>query len=62
MTELGHGLDAINIETTATLQADGTVELVTPNDKAAKHVTFSTLPLRVILTEWQVHASNASLG
>ena len=38
MTELGHGLDAINLETTATLQEDGNFDLFTPNDKAAKYV------------------------
>lgn len=36
MTEVGHGLDAINLETTATLLPDGSYELHTPNKGAAK--------------------------
>lgn len=36
LTELGHGLDARNIETTATHQADGSFVLHTPNPRAAK--------------------------
>lgn len=36
LTEVGHGLDARNLETTATLQADGSFDLHTPNDAAAK--------------------------
>ncbi|KAF8131461.1 acyl-CoA dehydrogenase NM domain-like protein [Boletus edulis] len=36
MTEVGHGLDALNIETTATLREDGSFELHTPNEGAAK--------------------------
>ncbi|KFZ24000.1 hypothetical protein V502_01521 [Pseudogymnoascus sp. VKM F-4520 (FW-2644)] len=36
LTEVGHGLDARNIETTSTLQADGSFILHTPNQAAAK--------------------------
>ncbi|KAF7336927.1 hypothetical protein MVEN_02129100 [Mycena venus] len=36
LTEVGHGLDAMNIETTATMLPDGSFELNTPNDQAAK--------------------------
>ncbi|KAI1114437.1 acyl-CoA dehydrogenase/oxidase [Nemania sp. NC0429] len=36
LTELGHGLDAKNLETTATHQADGSFVLHTPNPRAAK--------------------------
>ena len=36
LTEVGHGLDARNIETTSTLQADGSFILHTPNQGAAK--------------------------
>ncbi len=36
LTELGHGLDARNLETTATLQVDGSFVLHTPNPRAAK--------------------------
>jgi alkylation response protein AidB-like acyl-CoA dehydrogenase len=36
LTELGHGLDARNLETTATRQADGSFVLNTPNAASAK--------------------------
>ncbi|KAJ7863751.1 acyl-CoA dehydrogenase NM domain-like protein [Mycena olivaceomarginata] len=36
LTEVGHGLDAINIETTGTLLPDGGFELHTPHSGAAK--------------------------
>ncbi|KAJ6613726.1 acyl-CoA dehydrogenase NM domain-like protein [Mycena sp. CBHHK59/15] len=36
LTEVAHGLDAINIETTATALPDGSFELHTPNPGAAK--------------------------
>ncbi|KAF8164718.1 acyl-CoA dehydrogenase NM domain-like protein [Crassisporium funariophilum] len=36
LTEVDHGLDAINVETTATLLSDGTFELHTPHRGAAK--------------------------
>jgi len=36
MTELHHGLDLINLETTATLKPDGTFDLHTPHKGAAK--------------------------
>ncbi|KAI0074679.1 acyl-CoA oxidase [Panus rudis PR-1116 ss-1] len=43
MTELGHGLDAPNLETTATLQANGSFDLHTPHPGAAKFMP-PTLP------------------
>ncbi|KAJ7652808.1 acyl-CoA dehydrogenase NM domain-like protein [Mycena polygramma] len=42
LTEVGHGLDAINIETTATLLETGEVELNTPSDAAAKFMPPTT--------------------
>ncbi|KAF2647193.1 hypothetical protein K491DRAFT_556807, partial [Lophiostoma macrostomum CBS 122681] len=36
LTELGHGLDARNLETTATLQTGGSFVLHTPHPRAAK--------------------------
>jgi hypothetical protein len=36
LTELGHGLDARNLETTATLLPNGKIDLHTPNPNAAK--------------------------
>ncbi|KAI1140098.1 putative acyl-CoA oxidase [Hypoxylon sp. FL0543] len=36
LTEVGHGLDARNLETTATLRPDGSFDLHTPNKAAAK--------------------------
>ncbi|THH00846.1 hypothetical protein EW026_g1719 [Hermanssonia centrifuga] len=36
LTEVGHGLDAVNLETTATLLEDGTFDLHTPTPAAAK--------------------------
>ncbi|KXN83885.1 Acyl-coenzyme A oxidase [Leucoagaricus sp. SymC.cos] len=36
LTELGHGLDVINMETRATLLPDGSFDLHTPHDRAAK--------------------------
>ena len=42
LTEIGHGLDARNLETTATLQADGSFDLHTPNEAAAKAMPPTT--------------------
>lgn len=36
LTEIGHGLDAINMETTATLLESGEFDLHTPTEAAAK--------------------------
>lgn len=36
LTELHHGLDAANLETTATLKPDGSFDLHTPHKGAAK--------------------------
>lgn len=38
LTEVDHGLDAIHLETTATLRTDGQFELNTPHKGAAKYV------------------------
>jgi hypothetical protein len=38
LTEVGHGLDARNLETTATLLPDGGFELHSPSWAAAKFV------------------------
>jgi alkylation response protein AidB-like acyl-CoA dehydrogenase len=43
LTEIGHGLDARNIETTATLQPDGSFDLNTPTFTAAKIMPPTTL-------------------
>ncbi|KAJ6494960.1 hypothetical protein DFH09DRAFT_1052742 [Mycena vulgaris] len=41
LTEVGHGLDSQNIETTAELLADGSFEIHTPNPRAAKYMPAS---------------------
>ncbi|KAJ7693432.1 acyl-CoA dehydrogenase/oxidase [Mycena rosella] len=41
LTEVGHGLDSQNIETTAILLADGSFEIDTPNPRAAKYMPAS---------------------
>ncbi|KIJ37809.1 hypothetical protein M422DRAFT_259672 [Sphaerobolus stellatus SS14] len=38
LTEVGHGLDALHIETTATLLENGKFELNTPSERAAKYM------------------------
>ncbi|KAG7087174.1 hypothetical protein E1B28_013155 [Marasmius oreades] len=43
MTELGHGLDAIHLETTATLLPNGNFDLHTPREEAQKYMA-PTLP------------------
>ncbi|KAJ7573747.1 acyl-CoA dehydrogenase NM domain-like protein [Mycena floridula] len=42
LTELGHGLDVINLETTVTLLETGDFELNTPSDAAAKYMPPTT--------------------
>ncbi|KAF5010358.1 hypothetical protein FDECE_3474 [Fusarium decemcellulare] len=42
LTEVGHGLDARNLETKATLQPDGSFDLHTPNGSAAKAMPPTT--------------------
>lgn len=42
LTEIDHGLDARNLETTATLQSDGSFDLHTPHKGAAKVMPPST--------------------
>ncbi|KAJ7466237.1 acyl-CoA oxidase [Mycena galericulata] len=43
LTEVGHGLDSQNIETTAELRPDGSFEIHTPNPGAAKFMPASIL-------------------
>ncbi|EKM52307.1 uncharacterized protein PHACADRAFT_164229 [Phanerochaete carnosa HHB-10118-sp] len=43
LTEVAHGLDAFNLETTATMKDDGSFDLHTPNEGAAKYMP-PTLP------------------
>jgi acyl-CoA oxidase len=38
LTEVGHGLDVLHLETTATLLRDGSFDLHTPVKRAAKYV------------------------
>ncbi len=42
LTEIGHGLDARGLETTATIQPDGSFELHTPTKAAAKAMPPAT--------------------
>ncbi|KAF9478470.1 hypothetical protein BDN70DRAFT_808726 [Pholiota conissans] len=42
LTEIGHGLDARHLETIATVLADGSIDLHTPYDRAAKHMPPSS--------------------
>lgn len=49
LTELHHGLDVINLETTATLRPDGSFDLHTPHKGAAKSVPSSYLVARCLL-------------
>ncbi|KAI5918420.1 hypothetical protein F4810DRAFT_692267 [Camillea tinctor] len=42
LTEAGHGLDARNLETTATLKADGSIDLHTPSPAATKAMPPTT--------------------
>ncbi|TFK53968.1 acyl-CoA oxidase [Heliocybe sulcata] len=44
LTEVAHGLDAANLETTATLLPDGSFDLHTPSEKAAKFMP-PTIPV-----------------
>ena len=48
LTELHHGLDVMNLETTATLKPDGSFDLHTPHKGAAK------LVLRSHWTVWDI--------
>ncbi|CEI59933.1 unnamed protein product [Fusarium venenatum] len=43
LSEVGHGLDARNIETTATMNSDGSFDLHTPVSRAAKIMPPTTL-------------------
>ena len=62
LTEIHHGLDAINLETMATLKPDGSFDLHTPHKGAAKLVSHSYLMTEASHhTPNQVHASFRSL-
>ena len=50
LTEVGHGLDAFHLETTATLLPNGEFELNTPSERAAKYVHGGCKRLRNRLT------------
>ena len=51
LTELNHGLDAINLETAATLNTDGSFDLHTPHRGAAKLVSLvASVDLTRVLT------------
>lgn len=39
LTEIGHGLDARNLQTTATILPDGNIDLHTPSPGDAKYVS-----------------------
>uniref|UniRef100_A0A0W0G6J1 Acyl-CoA dehydrogenase NM domain-like protein n=1 Tax=Moniliophthora roreri TaxID=221103 RepID=A0A0W0G6J1_MONRR len=43
LTEVGHGIDALNLETTATLRKDGSFDIHSPNPQSAKYMP-PTLP------------------
>ncbi len=63
LTEVGHGLDARNLETTATLQPDGSFDLHTPNDTAAKAMPPTTpssgIPrVAVVFARLKVHGDD----
>jgi alkylation response protein AidB-like acyl-CoA dehydrogenase len=63
LTEVGHGLDARNLETTATLQPDGSFDLHTPNDAAAKGMPPTTpnsgIPrVAVVFARLKVHGED----
>jgi hypothetical protein len=55
LTEVGHGLDARNLETTATLKSDGGFELHTPRFGAAKYnpLIYDVLPVVLMLVEYR---------
>jgi hypothetical protein len=48
LTELGHGLDARNLQTVATLLPDGGFDLHTPTPDAAKYVK----PINQLMYAW----------
>lgn len=57
LTEVGHGLDARNLETTATMLPNGEFDLHTPNSNAAKYhlpipcLTFADIA-RIMPPSW----------
>lgn len=63
LTEVGHGLDARNLETTATLKADGSFDLHTPNAGASKAMPPTTPYCRIprvaiVFARLIVHGNN----
>lgn len=64
LTEVGHGLDAFHLETTATLLPNGDFELNTPSERAAKYVRQHHRSLVHSPSDWrvlqQVHAPDGS--
>lgn len=59
MTEVGHGLDISNLETTATLRPSGEFVLNTPSPAAAKYLSLTVnFPARSYKTYFQVYASD----
>ena len=52
MTEVGHGLDIANLETTATLLPSGEFILNTPTPGAAKYVPTNSLSFAPLTTFW----------
>lgn len=60
LTELGHGIDALHLETTATLLPDGSFELNTPHERAGKSVLDFVAALDVDFI--QVHAAYCTYG
>ncbi|KAJ7497731.1 acyl-CoA dehydrogenase NM domain-like protein [Mycena latifolia] len=66
LTEVGHGLDSQNIETTATLLEDGSFEIHTPNPRAAKYMPASipagSLPrIAVVMARLLVKGKNCGI-
>ncbi|KAI9041911.1 acyl-CoA oxidase [Aspergillus affinis] len=59
LTEVGHGCDARNLETTATLQSDGSFDLHTPHPGASKPI--ATIP-RVGVVLARLIVDNDDLG
>ncbi|TCD62829.1 hypothetical protein EIP91_006370 [Steccherinum ochraceum] len=63
MSEVGHGLDAPHMETTATLLPDGSFDLHTPSPRAAKHMPptgpFGNMPrVAVVMARLMVNGED----
>ncbi|KAK0459349.1 uncharacterized protein EV420DRAFT_1479333 [Desarmillaria tabescens] len=57
LTERGHGLDAFNIETTATRLSDGSYILNTPREEATKFMPASTPAFGNQMLRWSWQGS-----